>query len=280
MSVLTYCADLENEGRIGGAESWSDEEWLTTCGLRPGDVAEGVASGLLEWDGPDLVCGLYDHHGAQALQTKRAQAQHGKKGALNDHNARLRAAKLARQQDPPPMGVPPGPPQSIPVQSIPDQGEGTLPPPPGEEHPAAGSHLAETLASLGAATTPDAIAEWHALLTGPLVRAETEDDQRAALRWMIQASIASGGAGRYVRDVQAWAPRWRERRAKRDLQPPESKAPEKTTEEIGAEHRARRRRGDLLEWERSAIATNSRHIAADGSLLKGPAPSDNEEPAA
>ncbi len=127
VTILAYCADQENEGRIDGAKGWTPALWKDAVDLRPIDLSRVIDAGLCSWDGSDLVCHLYDIRGQRALEVKRQQAAHGAKGA---EYGRL-GGRPRKADDKPHEGVShkpqegvlnnphTKPPQSSPVQSIP-----------------------------------------------------------------------------------------------------------------------------------------------------------------
>ena len=80
ISLMAYCADMENGGRIVGALSWSNAHWVAMVGVSCKDVGEAMESGLTVWDGEDVVVMIYDNHAQASLNTKRAQGRHGSKG--------------------------------------------------------------------------------------------------------------------------------------------------------------------------------------------------------
>jgi hypothetical protein len=85
VSVLAYCADRENGGRIDGAADWTADHWRDVVGVKPADVERAVDAHLCSWHEGALVCHLYDMRGERALEVKRAQAEHGRKGAEHGH---------------------------------------------------------------------------------------------------------------------------------------------------------------------------------------------------
>lgn len=80
VSLLAYCADVENDGRIVDCRDWRDSQWKDVAGLRAKDVDAAVESMLCVWDSNDLVVRIYDHKGAAQLKVQQLQGPHGKKG--------------------------------------------------------------------------------------------------------------------------------------------------------------------------------------------------------
>lgn len=126
ISVLAYCADLENSGVIDDAKTWEhDDWWLLTATSLP-EINEAIESGLCEWRGDALVCNLYDHGGHASLMTKRAQGKHGIKGGRprNPMGSTTDNPMGLRIQTHVETHVEKGDnPQKSPDQSIPDQEE-------------------------------------------------------------------------------------------------------------------------------------------------------------
>jgi hypothetical protein len=131
VSVLAYCADQENGGRIEGARAWERGVWREIMGVKASEIEVAVACGLLAWEGNDLVCTLWDHKGFNALKVKRANGPHGAKGGpygtlgakYGPLGGRPRAASGDEEppQHNPPSEPPPSPVQSSPAQPSPER---------------------------------------------------------------------------------------------------------------------------------------------------------------
>ena len=80
VSLLAYCADLENSGRIEACAGWSDSQWVAVCAVPKRSVLAAIESGLCAWAGNDLICNLYDHQGHAQLAVQRKQGPFGKLG--------------------------------------------------------------------------------------------------------------------------------------------------------------------------------------------------------
>jgi hypothetical protein len=79
ISVLLYCAEQENGGRLVGAKHWDDLMWIKCCCVALRDV--NAAAPLLAWDGDDLIVWRYplDQEVTMALK-KKAAKENGKQG--------------------------------------------------------------------------------------------------------------------------------------------------------------------------------------------------------
>jgi len=66
-----YCWRVENGGRIAGATSFKNGDWYAAAGTTRQGIARLVDSGLVQWDGTDLVVVGYDAHGQQMSQNFR-----------------------------------------------------------------------------------------------------------------------------------------------------------------------------------------------------------------
>jgi hypothetical protein len=75
ISLMGYCCDLENSGRIAGSLRWKSRMWEQSCGVTLEEL--GQDSALWEWDGDDLLVWGFPHRIQASLQ---AQRDGGKKG--------------------------------------------------------------------------------------------------------------------------------------------------------------------------------------------------------
>jgi len=75
LSVIAYCCEQENGGRIVGARSWKDRQWQQTCGVTLEEV-DGTSL-LLKWDGNDLVVWSYPADKEYEIQSKREAGSRG-----------------------------------------------------------------------------------------------------------------------------------------------------------------------------------------------------------
>lgn len=81
VTLLMYCCAQENDGVIENCEAWTDDEWRDLLRMTRADVEAVLATDLAWWnEHGDLVLGMYDSDGQRALETKRAQGDHGIKG--------------------------------------------------------------------------------------------------------------------------------------------------------------------------------------------------------
>ncbi len=283
-SVLTYCADQEDGGLIQGAKAWGDEDWMATCACRQADILAAVASGLLAWKGDSLVCPLYDERGHQALQIKKLQGPHGVKGA---EHGKKGGRPPKGDNSKPPEGVlenphegdtskPPHPPIPPTHTTHPPSVcvAGATPPPPADAvdtHPR--DEISYILASRGLRTKPEALAEWMALLKGPLVGALPNPEAlRAALTALLERCAADGVAVAFAPHAAGVAQRMaderrqREERRQKRTETPTTPALRETVEEA----RARRLRNELNPIERSV--TDRWHVAENGDWVRGAKP--------
>ena len=75
LSVLGYCCEQENGGRIVGCRAWKDRQWQQTCGVTLKEVES--ASKLLVWDGQDLTVVFYPIDSERVVQAKRLGGSRG-----------------------------------------------------------------------------------------------------------------------------------------------------------------------------------------------------------
>jgi hypothetical protein len=74
-SVLGWCIEQENTGCIKDAASWTDRQWIMTCGVTLREVR--AASLLLRWEGDDLFVLFYPVDKELEVQAKRLAGQAG-----------------------------------------------------------------------------------------------------------------------------------------------------------------------------------------------------------
>jgi hypothetical protein len=75
LSVLGYCAEQENGGRIADCRGWKDRQWQQTCGVTLKEVQS--ASKLLVWDDQDLTVVFYPIESEKVVQAKRLGGSRG-----------------------------------------------------------------------------------------------------------------------------------------------------------------------------------------------------------
>jgi hypothetical protein len=80
IALIGFCARAENGGRIAGAATWSEAQWMIVLGAGGSRAAVNqlVAESLCEWSGDALVVGGYP---ADAERGYRAKRSGGRKGA-------------------------------------------------------------------------------------------------------------------------------------------------------------------------------------------------------
>lgn len=88
LSILGYCADQENGGRLTGAMSWKDRQWQQTCGVTAREVRS--ATRLLVTDGDDVVVFGYPTEVEAQIVAKRAA---GRLGGQARTQAKTKAAR-------------------------------------------------------------------------------------------------------------------------------------------------------------------------------------------
>jgi hypothetical protein len=98
VSLVSFCAEKENSGRIDNCSGWKDREWraLTQCNLK--DIAAVIDAKLAEWQGHDLQLLGYDLEGQEAYQKKRESASHGGRKSADSRNAGKETQEQAHAQ--------------------------------------------------------------------------------------------------------------------------------------------------------------------------------------
>ena len=79
LSLLAYCADQENGGRIAECRSWKDRQWQQTCGITQAEAE--AESGLWKWHGDQLVVEFYPFAKQAEVQAKRSSGSMGGKAS-------------------------------------------------------------------------------------------------------------------------------------------------------------------------------------------------------
>lgn len=80
-ALILLCAQRETAGRVVGAKSWTNRDWLMAAGCDRRAIAAVVAAGFSSWDGHDLIVLDYD-----AQRESRVKAQR----IVNTNNAESR----------------------------------------------------------------------------------------------------------------------------------------------------------------------------------------------
>jgi hypothetical protein len=88
LSLLAYCCEQENGGRIAEADAWKDRQWQQTCGVTLAEVQEEC--GLWRMADGVLIVEFYP-------ADKQAEVQHnrevGRRGGKSRSQAKIEAAK-------------------------------------------------------------------------------------------------------------------------------------------------------------------------------------------
>ena len=87
LSLLGYCCEQENGGKIADSANWKDRQWQQTCGVSLDEVK--FDSKLWSWDGETLVLFAYPIDKQHEVQAKR---EGGRKGGKASAKARLEAS--------------------------------------------------------------------------------------------------------------------------------------------------------------------------------------------
>ena len=76
VSVLVYASDIESD-TIVGARAWNDRAWAAATGIDAANVACAVESGLLRWNGDDLIVMGFDYEGLASVKAHRKSGKRG-----------------------------------------------------------------------------------------------------------------------------------------------------------------------------------------------------------
>lgn len=124
LSVLGYCCEQENGGRIDDCDGWGDRRWMQTCGVTKAEVA--AASLLLESKDGSVSCLFYPIEKELEVKAKREggrrsglkgglriRVKDGAKDSLKDSfevsfNGKERKGKEGERKDIPEEGRTPG----------------------------------------------------------------------------------------------------------------------------------------------------------------------------
>lgn len=88
LRVLAYCCEQENGGIIAGAASWSDRQWMITCGVSGDDIAN--AGQLICVDGESIVVSCYPSDKEKEVKKDRLN---GRKGGSYKTQAKTQASR-------------------------------------------------------------------------------------------------------------------------------------------------------------------------------------------
>ena len=109
LCLMRYCVRRENGGRIAECRSWTDRQWLQTCGVTQASVMEDCA--LWAWDGDDLLPCCYPIDQERICQDRR---DIGRRGGAATSAAKSEAVRengkkggRPRKASPAPVSAPP-----------------------------------------------------------------------------------------------------------------------------------------------------------------------------
>jgi hypothetical protein len=74
VTLLAYCAQVENGGRICGCLQWGDRRWQQSCKVTKEEVNR--PSALIRWEGNDLVVNLYPNDVESLSKARRGASLH------------------------------------------------------------------------------------------------------------------------------------------------------------------------------------------------------------
>jgi hypothetical protein len=75
LSLMAFCADKENGGRIQDCERWPDRMWQQMCGVTLDETRQ--ESDLFTWDGDDLLVAFYPTKTEELVQSRRDAGKAG-----------------------------------------------------------------------------------------------------------------------------------------------------------------------------------------------------------
>jgi hypothetical protein len=202
LSLIAYCADQENGGRIAACQGWTDRRWMAAAAASSAEVAQVVQAGLARWDGEDLEVRGYDTVGEKAFQaasgTNQARANGRWEKERQRKGAKVATDTVPRATMPPvvPAVMPPASKQDAPGNAAGMQNRMRPAMPPAMPiHPSihtreavdAGAREAPATApgdDLDEPDLPDAIAQAQALATGLGGRQGVVDGDPVGPRWL------------------------------------------------------------------------------------------------
>lgn len=94
LSLLGYCADQENGGRIQKCSTWKDRTWQQTCGVTAAEVA--LKSTLWHWEDVDLLVEFYPIDKEKELKAKRLA---GAKGGVASGKTRRSHSEVSSEPE-------------------------------------------------------------------------------------------------------------------------------------------------------------------------------------
>ena len=78
VSLIVWCADVENGGRLANAAAWPAQMWAATCGIDAKIVLKPCQ--LWHWEDADLVVWGYPKGKESQVKEGRKQGEYGKEG--------------------------------------------------------------------------------------------------------------------------------------------------------------------------------------------------------
>ncbi|HXJ18993.1 MAG TPA: hypothetical protein VMT03_02080 [Polyangia bacterium] len=86
-------SDGVESSTLEGAREWDERRWMICCQVSSADVEAVVAHKLARWEGADLLLEGFDSKGLAALEKKRGQGPHGRKGGAGKHRPKAGTPK-------------------------------------------------------------------------------------------------------------------------------------------------------------------------------------------
>lgn len=95
LSLLGYCADQENGGRIVACKRWKDRQWQQVCGITQSEAH--TSSQLWHFDGDDIVVAFYPVAREAEMQAKRKAGSIGGRASGKARQKAVNEAELEAQ---------------------------------------------------------------------------------------------------------------------------------------------------------------------------------------
>jgi hypothetical protein len=151
MSMLAWCARVENGGRIAGAGDWNAAMWAASCGLQPKDLQKKCA--LWWFEGKDLILWGYPNEQEATTQKNRLDGKKGGRPAKPSESGAVNNPPVI-----PPGGTEGGNPKGKERKEKEKEEEGneTAAPPPVEPPEGFPKSEADAVKAVRAIQTPDA----------------------------------------------------------------------------------------------------------------------------